>query len=201
MWDYVSVATDKPQHGESKMSLENAILELAASMRYLADSNRRDLAGSAMLISKSEPTPLEEEGGEVANDIPMTETPAVQAAIKRFAKICEEGEKALENGGTAQEFLKATADNRKAADSVAEKRKFREEPEKDGTAAEVEAESGERAPLDYAKDVRPVLLAAIKKAGKGAVQSILGQYGVEKADKLDPKDYAAVLAAAQKLAE
>lgn len=55
-------------------------------------------------------------------------------------------------------------------------------------------------PLDFVRDVRPALLAAIKKAGKPAVQKLLADFGVEKADKLDPKDFPAVFVAAQEMA-
>jgi hypothetical protein len=62
------------------------------------------------------------------------------------------------------------------------------------------APSDDQPALDYVKDIRPTLLAAIKKAGKEKVEAMIKTFGVDKADKVDPAKYGELLAGAHKLA-
>lgn len=67
------------------MSIEQAIFELAAAVRYLADSNRRDLTASATLIAKSERTPLPEIDTEVkgADRDEVAEEREIEQAVQK----------------------------------------------------------------------------------------------------------------------
>ena len=160
------------------MSIEDAILELATAVRYLADSNRRDLANSAMLITKSEPA--QEQVADAEREQNRRAAKAVHEGVDTKMREYETVGKARDEA-KAQDQIKAVSQEIEAADTV--------------------KPAAELTPLDYKKDVQPILLDAIKKVGKKPMMDILQQYGVESASKLDPKDYAAVLAAAQKLAE
>lgn len=159
------------------MSMENAILELAAAIRYAADRNN----GTGRALAAA---PVEEEK--------ETTSPARQA-IQSALDAAKAGTKQQQDAELEQAVQKVEEENSRHAE--------RDEKAQKEEAAEQEAEK-QNAPadLDYAKDVRPVLLAAIKKSGKDAVAAMLATFGVDKADKLTAEQLPGALAEAQKLA-
>jgi uncharacterized membrane protein len=169
---------------EQDMSMENAILELAASIRYLADSNRRDLSASASLIAKSEQV---NRFGAVQQIAKVEAAEAAEAA---------EANKAAEEVNAPADVQTEDAEIEQAVQKVEATAKEEKAP----AAAEPEAAPVAEHP-DFAKDVRPVLLAAIKTAhvGKTGVAALLAKYDATHADKLDPKHYTAVMAEANAL--
>lgn len=169
------------------MSFENAILVHATALENLAAAlaaltgTRADLAKVAEIADKA--------GADTA------------AVEKATAEIEEMGSKSAAKDAELEQAVQkvekaATAGKPKAkAETGAEKAKPAEQSDSGAGSSDDAAPA-----LDYAKDVRPVLLAAIKKAGKDQVQALINGFGVDKADKVDPAKYGELLAGAQKLA-
>lgn len=153
------------------MALEQAILELAAGMKEMAAAIRSAVGARGVEVTAQlESTQL------------STETTAETGATKAAEPEKKEDTKAESEPAASDK----TADVIKAVS---------DEIETKGTVMS----DGDIAALDYAKDVRPVLLAAIKKAGKETVAAVLKKFGVDKADQLKVEQLPAVLAEAQKL--
>lgn len=70
---------------------------------------------------------------------------------------------------------------------------------KDSVAPDAKAEDVGGAELDYAKDVRPALLAAIKAGKRAQIEAHLARAGVKKADELPAAQWPALLDYAQTL--
>lgn len=163
------------------MSMENAILDHAAALRELsvairesADATRQGNEGykAAIVAYATASAPV----GIPANDKPYPDSKPGAVEVKPDAEI-EQAVQKVEADAKVTALPDDTAAN----------------------TAEVEKQNAP-ADLEYAKDVRPVLLAAIKKAGKDTVAAMLSTFGVDKADKLTAEQLPAALAAAQKLA-
>lgn len=172
------------------MSMENAILEHAAALNNLAESIRSAMSGGATIPVELEmTTTIDGKAAELA-----------EATEKRAAAARE-----LTAKDAQQNAAKGATKEHAAADNIAGEKARDAELEQavgkiESTVAEKAQAELESYTLDYAKDVRPVLLAAIKKAGKDKVQALIATFGVDKADKVDPAKHGELLAGAQKLA-
>lgn len=171
------------------MSMEQAILELAAAMREQAaaqrESNEVQRATSAGY-----------EKAVMAYGAAVTQGGAGQDPID--TKAAELAEATATRAAAAKTAAAKDAAKNKAGD--AELAQAVQKVEDDAKAEKAGATAGDAVQLDYAKDVRPVLLAAIKKAGKDEVQKLIGTFGVDKADKVPADKLGKLLDEAQKLA-
>jgi hypothetical protein len=178
------------------MSIENAILELAAALRYAADisaeATRANTAGyeamsKAYLAASSGGGPLVVE--QKAN-------PAREAVMAEVQKAITKKEKAAEVKPDAeldQAVAKVEADAKKLA-GAAEATKTDTAASTAGSAAAPDTDDAE--PLNYDKDVKPALLAFIKANSQEACRKLLtDQFGVARATDLKVEQYPAVLAA------
>lgn len=156
------------------MSLENAILELAAALKEQAAA-QRDIAAATREGNQGYRDAVVAYAANAGSQVDLSMAEPSKPS-KPSAEAQEEREKHEMSGAQDDELETAV---QKVEDAA-----IAEQP----------------ADLDYAKDVRPVLLAAIKKSGKPAMESLLAKFGVLKADQLQAKDFAAVLVEARKLA-
>ena len=155
------------------MSMENAILEHAAALRELSAAIKMMYAGRGDALA-----------------LPASQGGTVKEALATIAAA--EPEQILAAVGSKDAEIEHAV--QKVEDEAKAERKEAEDNQAGPTGAD------DITPLDYAKDVRPVLLAAIKKSGKDTVAAMLQTFGVDKADKLTADQLPAALAAAQKLA-
>lgn len=178
------------------MSMENAILELAASLRYLADSNRRDLAGSAVLIQASEKVTdalVQDKAAELADATAQRAAAARDAEKKDAAANAE-----VQDGDVTQAIPREVIEQaKKDAELAAAVQKVEDDAKAEKQGATAEADT---VVLDYAKDVRPVLLLAIKAGKRPEIEAKLKEFGAAKADALKPEQLPAMLEFAQALA-
>ena len=70
-------------------------------------------------------------------------------------------------------------------------------PEPEATAPSAGASASE--PLDFDKDVAPVVIEAVARVGRESVSSTLAEFGVERASEVDPSQYGELVAALQAL--
>lgn len=182
------------------MSMEQAIQEHASALNNLASAIRDALklqASSAIASALGTTVQAMSDTVQAMGDTRDADTKAVSAEIEAKGTVAPTRE-AINKALDAAKAGKTKKDDAAAA---AEAR---------GTTAPADsgaASSGDDLvdglddkPLTYADDVRPVLLDAIRKVGKEKVQALLGQFGVDKGDKLKPEQLAAVRDAAKKLA-
>lgn len=151
------------------MSMEQAILELAAAMREQAAAQRESnevqratAAGYERAVTAyaaGEQRAREEAPAEPKKDVQAEPTPAEPAAQTSNTPV-------------------APSDELEAA------------------VSKVEEESKA---LDYKTDVRPVLLALAKKAGQPALKDLLTKYGAATGDKLTADQFAGIVADANAL--
>lgn len=156
------------------MSIENAILELAAAIRYAAGKNK---PFSNEEIAKAFGVPLSF-ADTIAQDVVKVETDA-KAEQKRVMAMVEADRKP----STAKEAVAAAlAEAQKAKESAA-------------TPAAVEDDPLGGAPeLDWDKDVRPALLAVGKD--RDALVKLMAKYDVPKGGKAPTEKWADLLAEA-----
>lgn len=188
------------------MSMEQAILELAASIRFLADSNRRDLAESATLRSQST-----KQGETLADTVEIakdkiTKQRAERDADQQAAGVCHEAAEGATKprGTTAEDAAADQIPGKKDRDAVLEQAikdgaasaKAEKDAELEAAVTKVEEESKA---LDYKTDVRPVLLALAKKAGQPELKDLLTKYGAATGDKLTADQFAGIVADANAL--
>lgn len=154
------------------MSMEQAILELAAGMKELAAAVRAGFGSERVVAGvdqvKAALAPLAERLG-------MTRVTESTPVKKRGELVQPEARAADGAEQPISEEIKAVSDEIEAKDSVAP------------------------ADLDYTKDVRPVLLAVNKKAGQPALKALLTKFGAATGDKLKPEQFTDVLAEANKI--
>lgn len=177
------------------MSMENAILEHAAALRELSAAIKAMYAGRADALA------LSVDGGEQSDkvagalriiagaspaEILTAATPAKGSTKKSEPKADAELEQSVQKVESDAAAEKARID----ADTKAAEANRTEVHLGDDVAPE----------LDYAKDVRPVLLAAIKKGKRAEIEAHLAAAGVAKADQLKPEQLPAVLKLATQLA-
>lgn len=171
------------------MSLENAILAHATALEKLAEAIKAAFGnvGTAALATIV-PAGTKELVG-VSGVKPDAE---LDEAVEQVEKASTPARKAINDAlAAAKAGTKGKAGN---AEKPAEEAKSDEQKGSGAGSSDEDAE-----PLDYTKDVRPVLLAAIKKVGKDPVQELIKTYGVDKADKMDPAQYPDIVAKAQAL--
>lgn len=160
------------------MSMENAILAHAAALEKLAAAIQAAFAGGGTI-------PVEIAMTTTVDGVPQKATEAkpdaeLDAAVSKVEDAAKE-EKKTKGKPNAQ-----AAPN--PVDTAA--------PNTSGQGAD----SDDAEPLDYVKDVRPKLLAVIKKVGKEPVLAVIKQFGVEKAEHVDPAKFPELLAEVEALA-
>lgn len=160
------------------MSMEQAILELAAAMREQAAAQR--------------------ESNEVQRETAAGYERAVTAYGKTFNEVSAADpvqDKAAELAEARTERVAATKE------AAAQDAKANEKPAEVKPDAELDkaVEQVEQAALDYKKDVYPVLLQVSKTKGKEALRKLLDQFGAKTGDALKADDFAAILAAGNEL--
>lgn len=169
------------------MSMENAILELAAAIRYAADRNNG--TGSVLAaINAGAPltTTTTTTTDTIDADVTKVETDAKAEQKKVMAQV-----EADRKPSAAKEAITKALDAAKA--------------EKAASAPVVEEDDplAESTPLDYEKDVKPKLVAVGKN--KQEMVDLLASFGVgkdltyAKADQLPADKFGAVVAACDKI--
>jgi hypothetical protein len=162
------------------MSLENAILELAAALRDQAGAVNAQVAASRELLAS-----YNSRYANAAGD-------AVVAEVQKNSSKKEKAAEVKPDAELDQAVSKVEADAKKNV-GAAEATKTDTAAASAGSATEP-ASSGE--PLNYDKDVKPALLAFIKANSQEACRTLLtNQFGVARATDLKPEQYPAVLAA------
>lgn len=161
------------------MGIENAILELAAAIRYAADKTAGGTGNIAKLIenvtSGSAMTT-----DTIEQDVAKVETDA-KAEQKRVMALVEADRKP----GNAKAAIEQALADAKAAKEAA-------------TAPVVEEDDPlDAAPLDWDKDVRPALLAVGKD--RDALVKLMAKYDVPKGGKAPAEKWADLLAEANKI--
>lgn len=154
-----------------------AIRELAAAIRGAASSN---LATAGALTTTADLTTQNEraQAAEIDAAVAKVETDAkakqqaVMAAVEADRKPANQTRAAIET-------------------ALAEARKAKETP---APAAEEDDPLADTAPLDYEKDVKPLLIKVGKD--KTALVALLDKFGAKKGDQIAAADYAAVVVAA-----
>lgn len=166
------------------MSMEQAILELAAGMKDLAAAVRNGFSTPQMVEGVKQVSAALAPLSEV-------EDPVLEQAIKDGAESARaevvKADKKVPNDETiaAMKEAEQIVANREKADAELE-------------AAVSKVEEDSKA-LDYKTDVRPVLLALAKKAGQPALKDLLTKYGAATGDKLTPDQFAGIVADANAL--
>lgn len=178
------------------MSMEDAINNHAMALRELSAAIKAMHAGRADALA----LPADQGGiGDVVREKVPLDTPpqkkeGVDAELEQAVSKVED-DATLTRSIPREEIEAAVAEaerKQRAADAAEMDRINKAKGDQGGA---------EQAPeLDYAKDVRPVLLAVIKKVGKEKVAEIVKAFGVEKADQVPADKLAALLEQAQKLA-
>lgn len=182
--------------------MENAILEHAAALRELAGAVRdltRQTDGA--VIAGTRVTGFRDEfaapyTGDLVVNGNIKATGDVYARVAAKADgVQEKVERAVQKVGDTVQKMEQAAKDAEIEQAVQKVEQAAKE-EKAPPAAEPAAEHP-----DFAKDVRPVLLTAVKTAhvGKAGVAALLAKYDATHADKLDPKHYTAVIAEANAL--
>lgn len=176
------------------MSLENAIHEHALALKELAAAIRAT--------------------GSFISAMPITAPPADSSATVKGSTKTEDAAPADKKAGKAEKpKADKTADKADAAAVTETKADASagadvvdqatiDKVNQDAAAADAAAGAGDpdSAELDYAKEVRPMLLAAIKKGKRGEIEAHLAKAGVKKADELPAAQWPALLELATKLA-
>jgi hypothetical protein len=168
------------------MSIEQAIIELAAAIRYAADKGAAMVPFTVSLEHTASASPAalaEAMGGKAMTDAEMDE------AVKQ-----------LENDAKKPTTAKEAVADAKARAAAAE-----QSSAGTATAAGNSAASGadtaqakEEITLGYEKDVLSVLSAFSGKKGRAALTELLGKYNAAKGADIKPADYAAIVADAKK---
>lgn len=180
------------------MSMENAILEHAAALRELSASIKAMHAGrgDALALPASQGGLVNQVVEKAAADAAKGEaTSPARQAIQAALDAAKAG--STKAAGKPDAELEQAV--QKVEDSAAAEKARIDADTKAAEANRTEVHLEAPADLDYAKDVRPVLLAAIKAAGKDTVATMLKTFGVEKADQLKPAQLPGAVAEAQKL--
>lgn len=168
------------------MSMENAVENHALAINRLADVLEKAFAGDGIRVPvefQTRVTSVEDKAAELA------EATEKRAAAARDAKAKD---------------AKANADAEKESKETTTRANPKAEIEKALADAKAAAAGGpdtgdNASELDYNKDVKPRLLAVVKKVGKEKLAAVVKTFGVERADAVDPAKFAELLAAAEKL--
>lgn len=155
------------------MSIENAILELAAAIRYAADKNTTRIAGFHPALA----APY----GEVCAT--LTEAAELEKAVAQVEADAKAEKQSAAKQAIADALAKAKAEKEAEAAPVVEET----DPLLDDAPVE----------LDYEKDVKPLLV----KVGRDKQQlvDLLGKFNAKNGAGIAKADYPAVVAAANKI--
>lgn len=184
------------------MSLEDAINNHALALKDLAAAIRDTIGTvSALSISCAAPsaiTPARQAINEALEKARSSTKAGKTKPEPDMAAVEKENERVAEAEAEAQRDNLAEMDriNAEAAQAAADAAAASAGDPGTGT----DAGGADQAELDYAKDVRPVLLAAIKKGKRAEIEAHLAKAGVKKADELPAENLPALLDLAQKLA-
>lgn len=159
------------------MSMENAILEHAAALRELSAAIKAMYAGRGRALA----LPLDDDA-ETANH-----QCDFGADDKTSSAPDETSTKQQKDAELEKAVAKVEADAKK-------------ETADEGSPTGTVDHGDEDKVLNYEKDVRPLLLAAIKKGKRGEIEAFLAGEGVKKADELPAEKLPALFDLAQKLA-
>lgn len=174
------------------MSIENAILELAAAIRYAADKNTVPVLGNSLGHASAIATLKTDEAllAEMEKAVTKVETDA-KAEQKKVMALVEAERKAASAGGAKAAIEQALADAKKAKESETATQNAQSQDagqdSDDPLGAAVD-------PLDWDKDVRPALLAVGKD--RDALVKLMGKYDVPKGGKAPAEKWADLLAEA-----
>lgn len=172
------------------MSMENAILELAAAIRYAADKTAGGTGKIAKLIenvTSSGPLAVD----TIEADVTRVEQDAKAAQQKAMDKVEAERKPSAAKAEIAAALAKAKAEKDAAQNKADDAQKAA------ALQAKIDADRAAAAELDYEKDVKPKLLAVGKD--KGAFVALLADFGVgkdlkyAKADQLPKSEYPALV--------
>lgn len=184
------------------MSMENAILEHAAALRELSAAIKAMYAGRADALAL--PPDVDAETANHQRDFGADEKTspareADQSALdKAKAGTKKEKDADLENAvAKVEDGAKKPAPTAGTATDPAGSTEIQTSADAGAPTAPGDAEA---APINYEKDVRPLLLAAIKKGKRGEIEAFLAAEGVKKADELPAEKLPALFDLAQKLA-
>lgn len=179
------------------MGLEQAILELAASIKLHAAS-LAELAAANTKLAQNDDAKLEAYKDSLVNYSEGLLAGGFKADTSELEQAVEKVETAakIEDGDVTQvlnkaELRKAVAEAKNAASGAAEPADTN-----DG------AQPDDAPPLDYEKDVKPLLIKVASKCGKVVLADLLRGVGLpegQKGDKLDAKQLAAAKKQAEKL--
>ena len=176
-----SVDSDNNQTEETNMSIENAILELAAAIRELAASNvgqlQTELKKSQMMVGVHIQEPME--SGRKLKEATADTIEQDVAKVETDAKAAQQ--KAMDKVSTGKAEIAAALEKAKAEKEAA---KPAPEPEDDPIDA---------APLDW-ETVRQAMLAVGKD--RDALVKLMGKYEVPKGGKAPAEKWADLLAEA-----
>lgn len=177
------------------MSMENAILEHAGALKELAAAIRSVGAGASPLAFAADlgDALLRDKAAELA----AATKQRAAAAHEALKKDTDEVKKPTPAVGTATAAATSTATPTLGPAGASG------DPDANvvkAVSAEIEKKGTVAADLDYAKDIRPVLLAAIKKGKRAEIEAHLAEAGVAKADQLKPEQLPAILELATALA-
>ena len=156
------------------MSIENAILELAAAIRYAADKT----AGGNVISTSTADT--------IEQDVTKVETDAKAAQQKAMDKV------SAGKAEIAAALGKAKAE-KEAAAKKAESETATQNAQSQGAGQDSD-DPLDAAPLDWDEDVRPALLAVGKD--RDALVKLMAKYEVPKGGKAPVEKWADLLAEA-----
>lgn len=172
------------------MSMENAIENHASAITKLAEALVTVFGGLAALAAG---------GGRLALENTTVADTKPAATVKGTTKKeAADNQAAVEKERADAELEKAV--EKVEADTTMTQSISREEIEQaKADAAKAAAGDPDGTPLDYHKDVKPRLLAVIKRVGKPPVLELIKSFGVEKAESIDPAKFADLLTKAEAL--
>lgn len=175
------------------MSMEDAILAHANALLTLAEALNNATAYRADLARQS--IACDAAGNAVAKAAETSASPTAREAIQESLDEARAGRK-TKDAELAAAVSKIESDAKKEGGDA--EASGATSPE--NGAGSVDVGDAEAAPLDYAKDVKPLLLAAIKKGKRPDIEAHLAEQGVKRADELSAEKLPELFALAQKLA-
>ena len=180
------------------MSMENAILELAAAIRHLADSNREIAATGAEPLITREDTALETAVTKVEADAKAkTLQEKVMAKVEADRKPATTAKEAIAQALEIAKAEKEAATKKESSTATQSAQSAGDGPDSDDDPL------ADSTPLEYEKDVKPKLVQVGKN--KQEMVDLLASFGVgkdltyAKADQLPADKFGAVVAACDKI--
>lgn len=195
------------------MSMENAILDHAAALRELSAAIKEMYAGRAATLA----LPVEQggAGAKAARGAYYDEMVAKGAvSAPRAHEASDEAKEKVRNAPRRDpaneqkpeaEPIKQDAEMEKAVSKVEDNAKKEKAGEKTSGATSQESTGDSfdndalAAPLEYTRDVRPVLLQLSKAKGKDELLALLKKYGAKNGEAIKADDFAKIVADANAL--